>query len=85
MCACGSDKRPGFRQCCGSLKIAEKKHKVAKLQQYYREDQLTNHPRFAELMLMTLDDLVPHLDDHGLNILADRISLLQRTHPNWIK
>lgn len=21
MCACGSDKRPGFRQCCGSLKL----------------------------------------------------------------
>lgn len=23
MCACGCDKRPGFRQCCGSLKPPE--------------------------------------------------------------
>lgn len=78
MCVCGSDRNPGFRQCCGSLSLKRKEEAVKELQKAYMDDTIVNHPKYEEIMLMTLHDVIPHLSHHGLNILTGRIDLLKR-------
>ena len=69
MCVCGSDRNPGFRQCCGSLSLQRKEEAVKELQKTYMDDTIVNHPKYEEIMLMS---------HHGLNILTGRIDLLKR-------
>ncbi|MGE7726997.1 hypothetical protein [Bacillus cereus] len=78
MCICGSDRRPGFRQCCGSLSLQKKEESIKELQKLYMKDTVVNNPKYEELMLMTLHDVIPHLSHQGLNILTSRLELLQR-------
>ncbi|MFE4029342.1 hypothetical protein ACFX4N_24630 [Priestia sp. YIM B13551] len=80
MCACGNDRRPGLRECCNAVGVAnkrrEREEKVLQLQRQFENDELRKHPVFTSVMRLTFVDLVPHLDDEGLKVLEDRLNVL---------